>query len=737
MILHFNYNNKTKIDLILCAYLNEDTQSWFYENYINLIIRMGSYICIDFEDIMYPSFNLVSTIRTNSCDEIESSEKLLQLIKKRIDRGFYSTIYLDEYYLKESFKYKIDSSLVPVFIYGYDDEKEIILAAFHDSIKGILKIEICYDFLKDFYNFFQERSFENFSQAQTEEYLISYFLTDNFRGREFRLDNFLTNLNKYIFSISTKPGIVSGLSVYDVYIKIVEKNDLPVVLRGVENLCVHKAYMLERLKYISNLYAISAACLNSIFQYEHLVVKECDRLKMLVIKQLVKEGVSFMFLSQDADFRKKIIEKCKKIQESEQSLLPLIYTELKNTQYKKGMSNMITEYRFNVIDNNTLKISFFQPVLLARIDLIDNRPGINYASYATLSFDDGTEYLINDSSYYLTKCRECLFTPKIVSWFILRQTDLTYMNKDSFCFQTIPNEQVWENDDLLKWEAVQQFSQIEYNKIIEAIVYNNNPNLVLHNNYLNADVSKYIYIKYKTSSPSLAGQVCFKSSAFPYYSFDKQKTFTIIPGGSVYEYKIDMSDNKFWKGIITELRFDPVHYDHKGSSDVKIYSIKVSDEKPIYDSKQDFCETQGVNGWFYYSYNGAITYKELVWEKDRIVWVSDNNDGLKISDTYQTSCNQFYSVRKWVCPASAKYTIKCDFLQENQNFYTVFTIKKNYKVLYTISENLDKEHSYQKHIRLSTGDNVSFEFLNKDECTIEKIMVDISIKKETDETVVK
>ena len=97
-----------------------------------------------------------------------------------------------------------------------------------------------------------------------------------------------------------------------------------------------------------------------------------------------------------------------------------------------------------------------------------------------------------------------------------------------------------------------------------------------------------------------------------------------------------------------------------------------------YNNLKDYCKTQGINGWFYYSYNGDITYKELVWDQENNIWFSYNNPKLQIGKNFQSSANQFSAVRRWVCPAYGIYCIKIKILPLTQCKYSVFYIKKNF-----------------------------------------------------------
>jgi len=317
-----------------------------------------------------------------------------------------------------------------------------------------------------------------------------------------------------------------------------------------------------------------------------------------------------------------------------------------------------------------------------------------------------------------------------VKSFCIYQDELSYMEKNSVQLNVLPSEYCWKKVLLQEWNAIQQFSEINYGENIECSVYNNNPYFVMDGKYINADVSKYVYIKYETLSDSEAAQVWFVAEKNENFFPDKLKTFTIKPGKGMVEYKIDMSNTTKWKGMIGRLRFDPIHYDHSGTAEIKINSIRICDEMPIYNN-DDFCGAQGVNGWFYYSYNGDITYREMEWNDTENEWIGINNSELKVGKDFQTSSKQFSSVRRWVCPASGTYLVKIYITPISECSAASFKVLKNFstRVFFVESLNRNNEYSAEREVVLERGEYVSFEFFNLDELSIESVQTSYSILK--------
>ena len=730
MLLPMNYNEETKIDISLCFCIDARTLPWFYENYINLIIRKGRYLCAEFEDCFHPDFSLMKSIRINSFSSFSSTEKYIAFIKQRIDNGYYISTYFYVQHSSGDSASAIYEKLNYILIYGYDDSENKICFLMHDTVKGVIECtaDICY--FEDMFELLMERANELLDPVLEDAFLLEVTFNDIFRNRKFHVKTFLDNLNRYIFSLKKSDNDIVGLDVYDEYIRVLKDRSMPVVLRGIENISKHKEFLLRRFNYIKDLYYVFEEYERLLSEYNIKVVLPSERIKLLSVKHNMRSTENFIFISDDSTFRTDICDRLRVIREDERSILTSIYAEIKTINKKKNNTPVYSEFSFSKTDANSASVDLKEPMYLTGIDLIDTRKNLSYAEPAKIIFDNGDIHYIYDSSASGIRLRDVRFNPISVKSFCIYQNNLSYMGKNSVQLHVLPAEYVWEKGLLREWKAIQQFSEINYGNDIECSVYNNNPYFIMNEEYINADVLKYIYIKYSTLSESEAAQIWFVDETSENGYFNVSKTFAINPGKELLEYKIDMSSNAKWKGLIEKIRFDPVHYDHYGTSVVKINSIRICDEMPIYNN-DDFCCTQGINGWFYYSYDGDITYKELNWKEAENVWNGNKIAELKVGKYFQTSAKQFASVRRWFCPASGTYRVKVCITPISSCYTASFAMKKNFSIpVFSIDRLIEgNEYIEEKEIVIDRGEYISFEFLNKDELSVANINISCSISK--------
>jgi len=249
---------------------------------------------------------------------------------------------------------------------------------------------------------------------------------------------------------------------------------------------------------------------------------------------------------------------------------------------------------------------------------------------------------------------------------------------------------------------------------------------------LDAGGAKYIYAKYRTTCESETAQFYFATDLYPAMSEKQSKTYTISPNSPSYEYIIDMSDKPEWKGILNQLRFDPVGYDNRSEvGECMVEYIEVSDRFPVYGNKKDFIGTQGANNWSYHTFDGELAYREMQWDSEDGSWRGIYIDGLIINADIQTSRAKYASVKRWMCPAGGKYSVKCTFEQISHGYLTDFAIKRNHVVLqkyrYSAQNRLSGE--YAGEFELEKGETLNFEFCNENYYSVVYLDADIGISK--------
>ncbi|GBF72939.1 hypothetical protein PA598K_01218 [Paenibacillus sp. 598K] len=103
---------------------------------------------------------------------------------------------------------------------------------------------------------------------------------------------------------------------------------------------------------------------------------------------------------------------------------------------------------------------------------------------------------------------------------------------------------------------------------------------------LNLDLSGRTQVKIglKNATAGTKGTFYFATDAYPEFSSDRQKEFTLQPyDDSVTEYVLDFSDHEQWAGTLKQIRFDPVEGESSGSFQLDYIRIEpaVSGFKPI------------------------------------------------------------------------------------------------------------------------------------------------------------
>jgi len=92
---------------------------------------------------------------------------------------------------------------------------------------------------------------------------------------------------------------------------------------------------------------------------------------------------------------------------------------------------------------------------------------------------------------------------------------------------------------------------------------------------IEASMFNTITLSVKRSNLDVSGKVLFITSESPDYSNEKAIEFDIIGGEQPYEYKISMSENRYWKGIITGIRFKFHEEANNDANSIVIDSIRL------------------------------------------------------------------------------------------------------------------------------------------------------------------
>ena len=271
------------------------------------------------------------------------------------------------------------------------------------------------------------------------------------------------------------------------------------------------------------------------------------------------------------------------------------------------------------------------------------------------------------------------------------------------------------------------------NDVFVCTVTGHDPGILYDLKYgLDGDKAKYIYAKYRSTCDSETAQFYFATEDNPALSEVQSKIYTISPNDAAYEHIIDMSDKPEWKGMISQMRFDPLSNDNKSSDgECAVEYVRISDRLPAYGSKKDFVKTQGSNNWSYHTFNGEITYREMQWDDESKAWKGLQFDGLTVDAERQSSRGRYSTVRRWTCPASGRYSIDCAFGQISDGFMTEFVVKRNHVVLekYIYERQSKLSGEYHSELDLEKGETIGFEFCNENYDSTIYLEADITIAK--------
>ena len=724
-VLYINNNKETQIDYMLSILLRSNGMyNWFYERFVNIgIVTPGEFL-IEFTDIITSVYkNLLDYTVEGKYEDFNNMIDIKNLIVNRIENEQYISMWVDFFSIPISLNYGQTHFVHPVIIYGYDLNKNTFNLLFLDLNRGLVTGEINEQDL--FYAYISIKEFNQYGGNTTTftntimSYNIGlYYL--NIDTYKFNMRNFLKELNSYLFSQYYYSQINVGISVYEELIKVMASKKFFIPFRSFYTIYMHKFIMNKRFDFINENFILSDTCLKYFEEYKKILLKT-QNIFLMILKYNIHENKNLDILSE------KIIDNLKYIHTKESELLSLIYNELITAEYRekedKGLA-IIPKYIKLPNDNLNLKLDKNEYIIGLGVVNSPNRT-LRPILKSEIS---GEVYYIPDNMHSQNNEQILnIYPPMKRNMINISQIGKTNNDISSFKFNVyIPASiKIWDKHKLKKWKSVRNITKATFNNYMECDFYSNNPIICCEDAFINADIAKSIFINMKTEANSEACQIWVTTD-----NIMKNITCSVSPNDNYITYIFDLSSINIWRGVIKDIRFDPVHFDNtKKGGKFMINSIEISNRDPVYNNLKDYCKTQGINGWFYYSYNGDITYKELVWDQENNIWFSYNNPKLQIGKNFQSSANQFSAVRRWVCPAYGIYCIKIKILPLTQCKYSVFYIKKNFSTSIKIIKKIEKECTIKKKIVLKKGEYLSFEFLNTDELSVERIQIECDIIK--------
>lgn len=262
---------------ILLAY--DNMYPWFYENYIQLYFNANKPVNFNDKKEVWLDFygGWTEARKMLECEEKKKAffynVDIIKYIEDSIDSNTYVYTYIDEYYTKEFNKQHFTHD---IFIYGYDNIKKELLVIGFDNNADFTNLTIGLDaFEKAFSSGLNlSRTFdeENNNCGINDFYCINikmrYGLDYNYT---FKPNNFMRNLNDYLYSIDSSkresssadvfdsyilPGNTFGINIYNDLLDYIKNEKTFLDYRPFHTLYEHKYSIYERMLYIQENYCL-------------------------------------------------------------------------------------------------------------------------------------------------------------------------------------------------------------------------------------------------------------------------------------------------------------------------------------------------------------------------------------------------------------------------------------------------------------------------------------------------
>lgn len=180
-------------------------EKWFVQNYLNYMTTYNSDYSQVVSDYFYSDFTYNSAINFYQPENIINLpydcysasilevQDIIKFMKEKINMGFYLCFFVNLKYL-ESYNQKEDF-IHDIFVYGYDDEKEIVYATGYNHNGK-------YSFFEHKYNeivmAYENCNVSSFNHDYFDTKKISYFRYRTDFKYDFNLKNFIVTLKEYL-----------------------------------------------------------------------------------------------------------------------------------------------------------------------------------------------------------------------------------------------------------------------------------------------------------------------------------------------------------------------------------------------------------------------------------------------------------------------------------------------------------------------------------------------------------
>ncbi|WP_440109532.1 hypothetical protein [Paenibacillus sp. QZ-Y1] len=318
---------------------NERYVDWFLDNYIQLLANKDEYkrniLRLDFyTNDLWKTCPFVQIQQISRKTIAKKYDNIIDFFRDSIREQSYVYVLVDKYYIsKYQNSYKKNHYVHDIFLYGFDNDKEVFYAA--DNFAGG---KYSYETIKfsestDAYNHVGILNLEDWLEGIQ---LVTYREKNNFWGLthyyKFDIDKLIIELSDYLTSFKTvkryghayyqwmlhAADYAFGLEVYDVIINYLNATSDLNDLRPLFVLWEHKKVMLLRIKYLEENKFIHTVLSTGYIKIE----QETKILMGLYLKYL---------LTREEKIRQRIISKLSAVRQEEEVILRNLLNLLKTS----------------------------------------------------------------------------------------------------------------------------------------------------------------------------------------------------------------------------------------------------------------------------------------------------------------------------------------------------------------------------------------------------------------------
>ncbi len=560
--------------------LAHDMIPWFYERYVNIFMYHNM---VDYVDNVNYS-GLIGHNRSYSYEETISHDIINIIIDTINIEGVdcFLHVWVDEYFLPCSSRFGKYHFVHPLMIFGYDDERRKVNSIFFDIGKGQVVVDISFEHLreavkgvKDFYHLGgSEVSINNTVSS------CGYIET---RKNDFQLEIFVDQLCNYLYSTNdrymewytlSRPllrddhNVTYGVSVYWGIIRklqLVHSDKENLQYKALHDFVFHKLCILQRLKYIQNIYNTSSSYNSLVDDYENIYLK-LEKARLSNLKIQLKSNLDAASLSHERSFLESLINLLKESYDKEIYVLEKIVERLSELVYPKNYLD-----RFHIVqlkggrldyDRGCLEYHLDKPCEVYRIDMVRSSPKAYVNCVETVLINDTIEIKLKPCNTLYKRVCSLQGLPRL----LIKNIKLyNAIEGEDYCLNVFCNIDTKEQKSVsLKFNEYQtitnDLSNVMYLDGLSFDVSGIDPYIVWSFYKIKAENFKYIHIKMKAICNGTKGQVFFTTMTNPNFCDDNSYTFDIINGQDYISYYIDLSQNPNWKGKIPLIRFDPVNF---------------------------------------------------------------------------------------------------------------------------------------------------------------------------------